>query len=195
MHRLLRRLGMTLCAASALQGCISIHAPLTADEDYPVAWGELIPLGPDCTSLDGTYQNSGITIDAKGVAHPVRLTAVLDIESNAPTVTLLVRTRQQDRNGDSFVTLGAVPNDSPHAIHELENCYCIRQTLACTQLNETYWSVPNFGLGGSQRNFYLALSRDRALIAKLQNYHLDIMLAIPIFGIQEPWARFNWVEK
>jgi hypothetical protein len=51
--------------------------------------------------------------------------------------------------------------------------------------------MPNFGLGGSQRNVYLSVSRDRSLIAKLQNYHADVILAIPVFGMKEPWVRFG----
>jgi hypothetical protein len=39
------------------------------------------------------------------------------------------------------------------------------------------------------------MSHDRSLIAKLQAYHADVVLAIPLFGIKEPWARFNRVGK
>jgi len=78
---------------------------------------------------------------------------------------------------------------------EFEGCFCIKQTLACTQVSEKYWSLPNLGFGGSQKNVYFSLSQDHSLIAKLQNYHADVILAIPVFGIKEPWARFEQVEK
>lgn len=53
----------------------------------------------------------------------------------------------------------------------------------------TLWSAP---LGPhSAVNVYLSISSDQALIVKLQKYHADVIVAVPIFGISEPWARFE----
>jgi len=185
------RLYLLLLVVSISQGCVSIHAPLEADKNFPVAWGNLSTLGPECKSLEGSYANEGVTVAANGVTQSLLLTSVLNIQSDAKTVSLSVRTRRLDQNGDGFITLSVVPDGNMAAIHELQGCFCIKQTLACTQVSETYWSVPNFGLGGSQKNVYFSMSHDRSLVAKLQNYHADVILVIPVFGIKEPWARFN----
>ena len=186
---------MLLIAALISQGCVSVHAPLEADQDYPRAWGELSTLSPECKSLEGIYLNEGITASAKGVTQTLLLTSVLNIRSDARTVSLSVRTRKLDKNGDAFITLRVVPDGNIAALHELEGCFCIKQTLACTQVSEKYWSVPNFALGGSQKNVYFSMSNDRSLVAKLQNYHVDVILGIPLFEIKEPWARFSRAEQ
>jgi hypothetical protein len=195
MDRQWRLLGILLVAASVSQGCVSVHAPLVADDDYPRSWGELSTLGPECKSLEGTYQNEGVATAASGVTQPLLLTSVLNIRSNARTLSLSVRTRSLDQNGDAFITLRVAPDDNIADARELEGCFCIKRTLACTQVSESYWSVPNFGLGGSQKNVYFSLLQDRSLVAKLQNYHADVILMIPVFGMREPWAMFNRADR
>jgi hypothetical protein len=197
MNRLSGRLWASLLVATISQGCVAIHAPLVADLKYPTsAWGEPIVLGPECRAVDGTYSNEGVVIGADGGnAQPLLLTSALNISSNVQAVSLSVRTRRLDRNGDAFITLSVVPNGNLGGLHELEGCFCIKQTLACTQVSETYWSVPNFGLGGTQKNIYFGLSHDHSLIAKLQNYHADVILGLPIFVMKEPWARFPRLDQ
>lgn len=195
MNRQWWRLGVSLLGASVFQGCVSIHAPLEADTDYPRAWEALSTLGPECKSLEGIYLNEGVTVAANEAAQPLLLTSVLDIRSDARTVSLSVRTRRLDQNGDAFTTLRIIPDGNIAALRELEGCFCIKQTLACTQIAETYWSVPSLGFGGSQKNVYFSMARDHSLVAKLQNYHADVILAIPVFGMQEPWVRFNRVAQ
>ncbi len=195
MKRRWRRLSLLLLAASVSRGCVSVHSPLEADNDYPRGWGHLSALGPECKSLDDTYLNKGVTVAANGVTQFLLLTSVLNIRSDARTVSLSVRTRRLDQNGDAFITLRVIPDGNIAGLRELESCFCIKHTLACTQVSETSWSVPNFGFGGSQKNVYLSILHDRSLVAKLQNYHADVILAIPVFGIKEPWARFNRAEQ
>jgi len=195
MYQLWLQLSMLLLTASVFQGCVSVHAPLEADENFPYVWGDMSALGPECKFLEGTYLNEGVTVTANGITQPLFLTSMLNIHSDARTVSLNVHTRKLDQNGDAFITLRVVPDENISVIHELESCFCIKQTLACTQVSETYWSVPNFGLGGSQKNVYISMAHDRSLIAKLQNYHVDVILLIPLFGIKEPWARFNRADK
>ena len=36
---------------------------------------------------------------------------------------------------------------------------------------------------------------DGALIAKLQDYHIDVVGAVPVFGKTEPWARFPHTKR
>lgn len=191
MNRQWRRLGVLLVAASIAQGCVTVHAPLEADKDYPSAWGDLLALGPECKALEGTYLNEGVTATAKGDTQALLLASVLNIPSDARTLSLSVRMRRVDQNGDAFVTLRIVPDGNIAGLRELEGCFCIKQSLACTQVSEEYWSAPNFGLGGAQKNVYFSIARDRSLVAKLQNYRLDVILAVPFFGMNEPWARFN----
>jgi hypothetical protein len=88
-----------LLGASVLQGCVSVHAPLAAGEDYPQAWEQLETLGPECKFVDGTYLNEGVTVAASGVAQPLSLTSVFDIRSDARIVSLSVRTRRLDSIG------------------------------------------------------------------------------------------------
>lgn len=139
--------------------------------------------------------NEGVVTGANGSTQSVRLTSVINIRGDARTISLNVQTRKIDRNGDAFITLRVVPDGNAAALHELPGCFCIKQTLACTQISESSWVMPNVGLGGSQKNAYFSISRDRSLIAKLQNYHADVILAIPVFGMTEPWARFNRAEQ
>lgn len=35
------------------------------------------------------------------------------------------------------------------------------------------------------------MSRDRTLIGRLQGYHADVVLGVPLFGMKEPWAFFK----
>ena len=197
MNRLWGRLWVSLLVATILQGCVAIHAPLVADLEYPTsAWGEPIVLGSECRAVNGTYSNEGEVIGANGAnSQPLLLTSALNISSKAQAVSLSVRTRRLDRNGDAFITLSVVPDGNLAALHELEGCFCIKQTLVCAQVSETYWSVPNFGLGGTQQNIYFGLSHDHSLIAKLQNYHADVILGLPIFVMKEPWARFPQLDQ
>lgn len=191
MNRQWRRLGVLLVAASISQGCVTVHAPLEPDKDYPSTWGDLSALGPECKALEGTYLNEGVTAAAKGDTQPLLLTSVLNIRSDARNLSLSVRIRRVDQNGDAFATLRIVPDGNIAGLRELEGCFCIKQTLACTQVSEEYWSVPNFGLGGAQKNVYFSIAHDGSLVARLQNYQLDVILAVPFFGIKEPWARFR----
>ena len=186
-----RRRAPFLLAAFVLQGCVTIHAPLLPDEKYPGNWGELVAAGPECKGVEGTYLNSGWATDAGGDSKPVSLLAVLGFPGEAKTVSLSTTTRRVDQNGDAFLTLRVEAHGDAAVLHEREGCFCVRQTLACTQIGEKYWSVPNFGLGGSQSNAYFSISRDRALVAKLQNYHADVVLGVPIFRMKEPWVRFG----
>lgn len=195
MNQQWRQIVIWLITASISQGCITVHAPLAEDKDYPRSWGNISALGPECKSLEGNYLNEGITTTANGVTQPLLLTSVLNLRSDAQTVALSVRTRKLDQNGDAFITLSVTPDGNLADRHELAGCFCVKQTLACTQINEKYWSVPNLGLGGSQRNVYFSMSHDHALIAKLQNYHADVILAIPLFGKKETWAKFSRVEQ
>jgi hypothetical protein len=190
-----RTLLALLVAAIISLGCVSVHAPLDTDENFPRSWGELTTLGPECKSLDGTYLNQGVTTAGDGIYEPVSLTSVLNIRSNARTVSLDVHTRRIDQNGDAFITLRIIPDGDVAARKEHDGCFCIKSTLACTQVSETYWSVPNFGLGGSQSNVYFSMTSERSLVARLQNYHADVILAIPVFGMKEPWARFDTVNQ
>jgi len=186
---------LLLLATLVLQGCVTVHAPLLPDEGYPRDWGELSLLGPECKGVEGTYLNAGWMTGAGGSSQPVSLMEVLNFVSDAKTVSLNTLTRRVDRNGDAFITLRISAHGDATVVHEREGCFCIKQTLACTQISEKYWSFPNFGLGGSQSNAYFAISRDRTLIAKLQNYHADVVLGVPIFGMKEPWARFKNADQ
>jgi len=186
---------LLLLAALVLQGCVTVHAPLLPDEGYPRDWGEPSPLGPECKGVEGTYLNAGWMTGTGGSSQPVSLMAVLNVVGDANTVSLNTLTRRVDRNGDALITLRISAHGDATVLHEREGCFCIKQTLACTQISEKYWSFPNFGLGGSQSNAYFAISQDRTLIAKLQNYDADVILGVPIFGMKEPWARFKNADQ
>ena len=188
-------LALLLLITSVFYGCVTVRAPLVPDKDYPRDWGDLSALGPECKAIEGIYVNEGEVTSAGGSTQSLSLTSILNIRSAARVVSLRVRTRKMDQNGDAFVTLQVLPDGNTAALQELQGCFCIKQTLACTQIYERYWSVPNFGLGGSQRNVYFSVSRDRALIGKLQNYHADVIFAIPVFGIKEPWTRFKTTNE
>lgn len=177
-------------AVAIAQGCVTVHAPLIPDDEFPRAWGKLSALGPECKALEGTYLNGGIAAGFSGSDQSISLTSVLNLRSSARTLSLSVRTRRLDQNGDAFSTLKVVIDGNIANAHELEGCFCIKQTLACTQINEKYWAIPYLGLGGSQRNVYFSLSNDGSLIAKLQNYRADVVLLIPVFEMKEPWVRF-----
>lgn len=186
-----RRFALLICGVLALQGCVTVHAPLEPDESYPRVWGELVALGPECKSLEGAYLNEGAYTSANGGTQSMLLTSALNIPSNAKTVHLRVHTRKLDKNGDAFSTLFIVPEGDAAEARELQECFCIKQTLMCAEVSKSSWAMPKIGFGGSQSNIYFALSSDRSLIAKLQNYHVDMILVVPLFGMKEPWARFK----
>lgn len=190
-----RRFALSMLAVLVFQGCVAVHAPLQPDEAYPRAWGELSALGPECKSLEGAYFNEGVYTNDNGITQPLLLTSVLNIPGAARTVNLQVHTRKLGFDGVAFSTLRVVPEGDAAGAHELQDCFCIKQTLMCSEVSKSSWAVPKLGFGGSQSNIYFALSSDRSLIAKLQNYHADVILVVPLFGLQEPWARFKKADQ
>lgn len=189
MDRRFRLQALMILVAFVLQGCALVQAPLLPDEGYPNEWGELLPLGPECKGVEGTYLNAGWVTDARKTPRPVSLMTVLALPGDAKAVSLSTRTLKVDKNGDAFITLQIAAHGETTVLHEREGCFCVKQTLVCTQVGEQYWSGP-IGLGGSQRNVYFTLSRDRALTGKLQDCHADVVLIVPFFGIDESWVRF-----
>ncbi|MGD1147297.1 MAG: hypothetical protein ABR961_05070 [Thermoanaerobaculaceae bacterium] len=191
------------CAASpvrlavvglALAGCVGVRAPLIQDAGYPGTWGAIAPLDAECRTIGATYSNAGELAVTASETRPVLLTALLEMDRPTISLTLRVEPRRVDAHGDSFVTLFVTPDGDAAAVREFKGCFCVKRALACTQVRESYWSVPNLGVGGSQRNLYLSVSRDGALVAKLQNYHVDVVLGVPLFRNSEPWVRFAAVR-
>jgi hypothetical protein len=173
-----------------LPACVSVHAPLTADATYPSDWIAPQPLGDECHGIAGTYRNPGVLLDSGGHATPVLLTELLAVAGAPATVALAARTTRRDQHGDTFATLEVRLGDTAAAPHTLTSCYCLTQTLACTQIAMKTWALPVLGFGGSQRNLYLARTTDGALIGRLQEYRADVVVAVPVFSKDEPWVRF-----
>jgi hypothetical protein len=184
-----RGLGL-LAALVALPGCVSLHAPLVADAGYPPDWPPLAAAGPGCQGLSGRYLNAGVLAGPGGQRQPLALMALLHLKGPATVVRLDVRTRKTDAQGDTFATLVAAGDGDAAAASTLPDCFCVRQTLVC-KVAQSGWSSPYVGFGASQEGLYLSLGQDGALVARLQNYHVDVVLAVPSFGLQEPWARFE----
>jgi hypothetical protein len=173
-----------------LAGCVAVHAPLRRDPSYPVDWPEPAALGPECEALAGSYSNAGVVGVAGGELHPVALAEILNVPGTARRISLAVRTRKVDRHGDTFATLDVDPEGGSAQRGSLPDCFCIRQVLACTKVTESSWRIPNLGVGGRQTNVYLSVAADGSLIARLQDYRIDVVFLLPLYGIKEPWARF-----
>lgn len=108
-------------------------------------------------------------------------------------MSLTVHTRKVDRHGGTFATLQVMLDADGANRRALDNCFCIKRTLACMQVTESYWSIPNLGVGGRQTNVHMTVAADQSPIARLQRYHADLIRAVPVFGVSEPWARFQAV--
>ncbi len=173
-----------------LAGCVTLHAPLTRDSSYPADWPEVTSAGEECRGLNGTYLNSGEFAVADSKRSEALLTQILHLSTGAKRLSLAVHTTRLDRHGDATSSLVIVPDGDESARAELANCFCIRQTLTCTQINERYWSLPFVGMGGAQSNVYLSSAVDGSLVLRLQSYHADVVLGVPLFQKSEPWARF-----
>jgi hypothetical protein len=139
--------------------------------------------------MTGDYDNAGNLAVTAQSTEPVLLTSVLGLPEPATSLSLTVITRKVDDSGDSLSTLEILPNGNTTARREITECFCLKQTLMC-KVTESYRGVPYLSIGGSQRNVYFSLAQDGALIAKLQDYHIDVVVAVPVFGKVEPWARF-----
>ncbi len=194
-HRFALRSVLTFPWALTLIGCVSLHAPLLKDAAYPADWPDLAGAGEECQALDGTYANAGVLALAAAKPQAVFLTQLLALSANAGEISLSVKTQRLDQRGDAFSTLVVALDGDRREPRELTHCFCVRQTLACTQLDEKYWSIPNFGLGGSQSNVYLSSSTDGSLIVKLQHYHADVVLGLPLYRGTDTWARFSAVRR
>ncbi len=188
---LLRHRICLLATASVIPGCVMPPMSLQSDQAYPSEWSRVSTLGRECRAIAGTYANEGVLAAAGGQKQAVTLMRALELKLNADHVTLDIQTRRPDRNGDTFATLGVASDLDGEPRRELSNCFCIRETLACPQVSQSSWSFPNVGIGASQTNVYLSVAEDGSLIAKLQNYHLDVILVVPVYGDVEPWARFE----
>lgn len=174
-----------------LAGCVTLHAPLTRDDSYPADWPDVMTAGEECRGLNGTYANSGELAVADSGRSDALLTQILHLSRGAKVVSLAVRTQRLDNKGDAISTLLVVPDGDESSRTELTNCFCIRQTLSCTRINERYWSFPYIGAGGAQSNVYMSGAADGSLVLRLQNYHADLVIGVPLFGKSEPWARFT----
>ena len=139
--------------------------------------------------MNGDYDNAGTLAITAVSTESVLLTNVLGLSEPTTRLSLTVVTRKIDRNGDSLSKLKIVANGNGVPGRELEECFCVKQTLMC-KVTESYRAIPYISIGGSQRNVYFSLGQDRALIAKLQDYHVDVISVVPVFGKTEPWARF-----
>jgi len=179
-----------LLAAWLLQSCVTVHAPLLADSQYPADWGDILPLGPECKAVAGVYADAGSLADAAGQPRPVSLLGALGLDGRASAVSLSIQTRQTDARGDASVTLQASPDGDASAGHQLSECFCVRQALFCKVASETRWGAPGVGIGGSQGNLYFGVNRTHDLVAKLQTYDAGILLGLPLFSQQEHWLRF-----
>jgi len=189
-QRMLRQI-FPLAAIPTIQGCVSLHAPLEPDQTYPADWPPVSTLGAECKAIAGTYANEGTLAVQGDGQQAITLMSILNLQQSSTFVALDVHTRKIDAKGDAFITLAIEPDAQAESRFELKNCFCVRETLACPNIAQSSWSFPFVGLGGSQKNLYLSIADDASLIAKLQNYHVDLILAIPVFGDAEPWARFE----
>ena len=61
----------------------------------------------------------------------------------------------------------------------------------CKDIPGTY---SNEGVLAFRNGITQTVSQEGALIAKVQNYHADVILAVPIFGKTEPWVRFRGAD-
>jgi len=174
-----------------LAGCVALQAPLVADDAYPALWARPVPLLDHCRSLAGTYLSSGISAVAHDRQVALSLLDALNVDTTAQRVSLEVVTQRLDDKGDAFSTLVVVSGEAQPTRHELKNCFCVRQTLVCTQIRESHWVIPNFGVGGKQSNVYITSASDGTLVMRLQNYRIDVVLGVPFFQNREPWARFE----
>jgi hypothetical protein len=180
-----------LILALVAQGCVPLKAPLQRDAYYPPEWPDISTLGPACHGIAGLYSNEGVLVGRDLSPRSVSLMRLLDLPGEASKAALSVEVRRLEQRGDAFLTLHVDPEGDAAARHDLVNCFCIRQTLACTRIGESYWNLPGVGAGGSQTNVYLSAAVDGSLIARVQGYHADVILAVPMFGKKEPWARFS----
>ena len=119
---------------------------------------------------------------------------ILNVPGTARRISLAVRTLEVDRHGDTFAALDLDPQSGTAQRGSQRDRSCFRQVPACTKVTESSWRIPNFGIGGRQTNVYLSVAEDGSLIARLQDYHIDVILLLPLYGMQEPWARFTASE-
>lgn len=181
-----------LLAALALSGCAAVHAPLAREQNgYPPDWPDIASLGPECKEINGSYHNQGILVNSAGETQSTQLAAILNLPASVQRISLEIFTRRLDQSGDAFSTLIATLDDNPFNRREFASCFCIRQTLACTRIDEASWSVPSLGLGTGQRNVYFSSTQDNSLLARIQDYHVDLIVGVPVFGKSEPWALFR----
>jgi len=180
-----------LLAAWALNGCVTVHAPLRTDARFPDDWGEIVPLGPDCKAIEGSYADAGsLAAAAAGEPRTASLLGILGLDARAGAVSLAVDTQAADPQGDARATLYAVSDGDAPLHQELRECFCVRQTLFCTTGAGKIEGAPGVGLGGSQANLYFGLTPKRDLVVKLQTYDAGILLGLPLFNQQEHWLRF-----
>lgn len=190
MRGLTLRRNVTLVAPLMfMAGCVSLRVPLPEAEGYPASWAPIAPLDPECTKMTGDYENAGTLAVTAANTVPVLLTDILGLPEPAARLSLKVANRRTDRNGDSLSRLTVISGDDTAPRGDLEECFCIKQSLMC-KVSESYRGVPYIHAGGSQRNVYFAIAEDGALVARLQDYHIDVVGPVPLFGKTEPWARF-----
>jgi len=185
------RLSLLLASLILLPGCVTVPAHQTRDEIQSTEWPGIASLGPECKRIIGTFQNEGVQASAKAEKQATHLSEALGLPANISTLSFDILTRRTDQNGDSIATLFITPDGNPFLRRELTNCFCIKQALACTQIEEASWSLPRLGEGRSQKNIYFSATEDEALLAKTRGYHADTTMGVPIVGKSKPWAKFK----
>lgn len=189
--RLLLCLPLTLLVS----GCVSVQAPLVKNDAYPADWPDISAAGQECQGLAGTYENAGLIAVGPGSQQRAMLTQILGLSGNAGEVSFSVKTQKLDKYGDAFSTLTVVLDGDANTLHEFPGCFCIKQALACTELRKGGWAIPSLGFGASQSNVYMSTSSDGSLIVRLQDYHIDLVTIVPVFGMSDPWARFGALRR
>jgi len=179
-----------------LCGCAAMKPPSGHDREYPQDWPPEVGLGDECKKLNGSYENDGVYVDAKGFARAVKMTDLFlgqDVRE-ARRVSLLVSTTKRDQHNDTFAALKLVVPAPSHDLERQVESYCVRGQLYFLASTGSS-GLPYVYFEGHQMNAWLSVDSDGYLIVKIGKYGAGLAFAVPFGWETVAWARFKSVTQ
>lgn len=195
------RLIIAALILSTLAACEASNPLRTPDATYPPLWPPIAHLGPGCSSINGTYANTGVFVstDKNGAAieTPRQLSGLLvsNTQSDADRVHFTLIPRDTDKNGDTTASLRIQLQD-PNTSASQGAChaaFCIDGDLACPNVQSFGGGVPYILVHGGQRNLWLTTADDGSLIIRVGEYDVGMVVIVPYYATREGWAKFQRV--
>jgi hypothetical protein len=176
-------------------GCAATRPPGPEDPEYPRDWPPAAGLGEECSHLNGSFENDGIFVGARGTSRAMRITDLFFLETapDSAHASLIVSTIRRDRNGDTFASLEVIVPLPGGQLDRRMQAYCVRGQLYVLASTDS-GGLPYVYFAGDQTNAWFDIDAAGDLVVRIGKYGGGLAVSVP-FGWQSVgWARFPSVK-